>query len=281
MDVSILLNSVTPKRPALSMRAHFRFHFLVCLLLCSVVYGCYVETPSGSPEAVSRQLVELLIDPDPDVRRIAAEALGKVGHMSSNSSLILALNDQHARVREAAAVALGRLGNGESGTALTAHLTDPDESVRMASALALGEIEFSADREAQVLPVLRHPQGSARTAATRALLSLDTVSLSTDLINALRDPDVRVRQGAAAALGETGNPGGVPHLRSLLRTDGAASVRAEAAFRLGKIGENLVLAELSRAAEADPDARVRRWARWAVQQIRLSHESGSERQPGQ
>lgn len=263
------------------MRAYCRLHFLFCLLLCSVVYGCYVDTPSGTPEVVSRQLVELLVDSDPDVRLTAAEALGKVGHKSSNSSLILALNDQDPRVREAAALALGRLGDGESGTALTAHLADTAESVRMASALALGEIEFALDREAQILAVLRHRQESARIAATWALLSLDSVSLTGDLITALRDPDARVRQGAAAALGETGNAGGVSHLLALLRTDGAPSVRAEAAFRLGKIGNNGILAELSRAVESDPDARVRGWARWAVQQVTPSHEFDSERQPSQ
>ena len=263
------------------MRSYFRLQFFFWLLLCSVVYGCYVDTPSGAPETVSRRLVELLADPDSDVRRTAAEALGKVGHKSSNASLIVALNDPDARVREAAALALGRLGDGKSGMALAGHLADFAEPVRMASALALGEIEFSADREAQTLAVLRHPQGSARIAATRALLSLDTVSLSADLIKALRDPDAGVRQGVAAVLGESGNPGAVSHLRSLLRTDGAASVRAEAAFRLGKIGDNGVLAELSRAAEADPDMMVRGWARWAVQQITLSREFGSERQPSQ
>ncbi|MCS6289844.1 MAG: HEAT repeat domain-containing protein [Nitrospira sp.] len=263
------------------MGSYFRLQFLFWLLLCSVVYGCYVDAPSGEPETVSRRLVELLADPDPDVRRTAAEALGKIGHKSSNSGLTVALDDPDAQVREAAALALGRLGDGKSGMALAGHLADSAEPVRMASAQALGEIEFSADREAQTLAVLRHPQGSARIAATRALLSLDAVSLSTDLINALRDPDARVRQGVAAALGETGNPGAVSYLRSLLETDMVASVRAEAAFRLGKIGDNGVLAELSRAAEADPDMRVRGWARWAVQQITLSHEFGSERQPSQ
>ena len=74
------------------MRSYFRLQFFFWLLLCSVVYGCYVDTPSGAPETVSRRLVELLADPDSDVRRTAAEALGKVGHKSSNASLIVALN---------------------------------------------------------------------------------------------------------------------------------------------------------------------------------------------
>ncbi len=223
--------------------------------------------------------MELLADPDSDVRRTAAEALGKVGHKSSNASLIVALDDPDGHVREAAAFALGRLGDGKSGMALAGHLADSAEPVQMASALALGEIEFSAKSETLILGGLRHPQSSARLAATRALLSLDTVSLSAELIKALRDPDARVRQGVAAVLGETGNPGAVSHLRSLLGTDGAANVRVEAAFRLGKLGDNSVLAELSRAAEADPDMRVRGWAQWARQQITLSHEFGSGRQP--
>ncbi len=272
---------MTHMRRAPAMASHFRLHLLFWLFLCSLITGCYVDTSPGAPDMVSRRLVELFADPDPDVRRTAAEALGKVGHRSANSSLIVALNDQDARVRAAAALSLGRLGDGESGMVLAGHLADSAEPVRAASALALGEIELSAAREAQILEALHHPQSSARIAASRALLSLDIVSLSLDLVGALRDPDANVRQGVAAVLGETGDAGGVPHLLSVLRTDVAAGVRAEAAFRLGKIGNNGVLAELSTVAAADPDVGVRGWARWAVLQITPSREFGSEKPPDQ
>ncbi len=254
-------------------------HVLLSVFLSAALTACYSDTPPGDPEMVAQRLVALLADPDPDVRRTAAEALGKVGHRSASAGLIVSLNDRDASVRAAAALSLGRVGDGESGAALAERLADSDEAVRAASAMALGAIEISAVRESQILKVLHHPQGSARIAATRALLNLDTVSLSADLVGALHDSDAQVRQGVVAVLGEAGDGGAVPHLLLLLRTDASAGVRAEAAFRLGKIGTSDVLADLSKAAMADLDVGVRGWARWAIQQIRLSREFGSRKPP--
>ncbi len=78
-------------------------------------------------------------------------------------------------------------------------------------------------------------------------------------------------------LGETGDARVIPHLLSLLRKDAVAGVRSEAAFRLGKVGDESGLADLAAVAEADSDLVVRGWARWAMQQIKQSHESGSGR----
>lgn len=256
-----------------------QLHVLLSVLLSAVLTGCYIDTPPGDPEMVAQRLVYLLTDSDPNVRRTAAEALGKVGHRSASAGLIFSLNDRDASVRAAAALSLGRLGDGESGPALVERLTDSDETVRAASAVALGAIELSTARESQILKVLHHPQDFARIAATRALLNLDTVSLSADLVDALHDSDTQVRQGVVAVLGETGDGGAVPHLRSLLRTDASAGVRAEAAFRLGKIGTSDVLTDLSTIAVVDLDVGVRGWAGWAIQQIRLSHEFGSGQPP--
>ncbi|MCS6319076.1 MAG: HEAT repeat domain-containing protein [Nitrospira sp.] len=249
------------------------------MFLSAALTACYSDTPPEDPEMVAQRLVALLADSDPDVRRTAAEALGKVGHRSASAGLIVSLNDRDASVRAAAALSLGRVGDGESGSALAERLADSDEAVRAASAMALGAIEISAVRESQILKVLHHPQDSARIAATRALLTLDTVSLSADLVGALHDSDAQVRQGVVAVLGETGDGGAVPHLLLLLRTDASAGVRAEAAFRLGKIGTSDVLADLSKAAMADLDVGVREWAGWAIQQIRLSREFGSRKPP--
>ncbi|MFM8541431.1 MAG: HEAT repeat domain-containing protein, partial [Nitrospira sp.] len=49
--------------------------------------------------------------------------------------------------------------------------------------------------------------------------------------------------------------------------DSDAGVRGEAAYRLGKFGDQTVVAALHTAALSDPDPVVRRWASWALDQI--------------
>ena len=259
----------------------FPLPFVLTLLLCSLMSGCYVDAPPAAPDVVSMQLRELLDDPDSEVRRTAAEALGKIGHHSANPGLISALNDKDVRVRAAAALSLGRLGDAGSGEALVGRLADSSEIVRAASALALGEIEVSAAREAQITEALHHAEPSVRIAASRALLGLDTVSFSGNLVAALRDSNANVRQGVAAVLGETGDARAVPYLLVLLGRDVAARVRSEAAFRLGKVGDSSVLADLSSVAVTDSDMTVRGWARWATRQITPSREFGSGTRPSQ
>ena len=186
-----------------------------------------------------------------------------------------ALHDREARVRAAAVLSLGRLGDVESALVIVESLSDPAEIVRMAAALALGEVEPAPVSEALILKQLRHPDATVRLAATQALLGLERISFSGELVAALRDTNAKIRQGAAAALGETGDVRAVPDLLAVLQRDAIAGVRAEAAFRLGKIGEDRVTNVLARVSEADSDAMVRGWARWAFHQFKQSHESGS------
>lgn len=254
--------------------AGFYLALLVPLMLVSTLSGCYVDVPPADPESVSRRLSELLADPEPEVRRTAAEALGKIGHQSANSPLIGALADRDPRVRAAAALALGRVNDQMSGAALVEHLSDPSDAVQRASAMALGEMGVSAAHVGQILQALRNPDVSTRVAASQTLLSLDTVSFSTDLVAALTDSDAQVRQGVAAVLGETGDMRSLPSLVGLLKNDADAGVRAEAAFRLGKVGDAGVLGALSAVGEKDPNPRVREWAHWATRQIRTLPDSG-------
>lgn len=254
-------------------------HFLFWFLMLSMLAGCYTEAPPAGPDVVSVRLHELLADPDPDMRRTAAEALGKIGLPSSMAGLIVALHDREAPVRAAAALSLGRIGESESAVALIRALSDPTEMVRMAAAVALGEIEPTPMSEALILARLRQGNDTERLAAAQALLGLNTVSFSNELERILQDTNPTVRQMAAALSGESGDEKAVPHLMSLLQRDPAAGVRTEAAFRLGKIGDGSVMSNLARIAETDPDAQVRGWARWASQQIKQSPGSGSETRP--
>jgi HEAT repeat protein len=84
-------------------------------------------------------LISLLDDRDTLVRRNAAEALGKIGDLTSKPFLLGKLEDPEPSVREAAARSLGWLSGLDSETRfkLTMLLKDHDTSVRRAASQAL------------------------------------------------------------------------------------------------------------------------------------------------
>jgi HEAT repeat protein len=229
-----------------------------------MVSGCYVDTPATAPEAVSARLATLLRDQNADVRRTAAEALGKIAAQTAGAALIGAVQDKDAGVRAAAAFALGRIGYQEAAPALITLLGDPMPLVREASALALGELDTNKSTEQAVFRVLDSGNGVTRLAATRALLGLSQIHYSPGFAPLLRDGDAAVRQGAVALLGETGDPRAIPHLVERMERDPNSDVRAEAAYRLGKIGGSQVRPLLQRVAERDDSLIVRRWAVWGL-----------------
>jgi HEAT repeat protein len=66
----------------------------------------------GTTVTETSAFIAALKDPDRDVRRSAAEALGNVGPPAPEalSALVAALHDQNADVRQSAAEALGKVG---------------------------------------------------------------------------------------------------------------------------------------------------------------------------
>ena len=73
-----------------------------------------------------RPLVDVLRDPDRNLRRAAAEGLGQIGEPQAVPPLLVALEDEHWSVRCAAAAALGRLGSPKAVAALVARIDDAD-----------------------------------------------------------------------------------------------------------------------------------------------------------
>lgn len=240
--------------------------------------GCYPDNPPAAPETVSDFLVGLLHDQDPEVRRTAAEAIGKIGSPSHPPELIHALSDPDDHVREAAAIALGRLeARPDAARQLAQALSDPSDAVRRAAARSLGEQEPSATPPDLLLRLLKHRDPAKRRAAAQAMLNLEVPADMQQLSAAVMDPDADVRQGIIAALAESGVPEAVPILRQRLRHDPVPGVRAEAAYRLGKIGTVDLVAELKEVALADSDPGVQRWALWASGQLMPPPDSDSGR----
>ena len=240
-----------------------------------ILSGCYLDTPPVTPDAVSELLVDLLGDQSPEVRRTAAEALGKIGGSSRTRHLAATLSDPDARVREAGAIALGRLGiEGDGVRLLLQALVDAEIRVRQAAARSLGELDEGPSESEQLLELLEDPNTGTRRAAIQALLQTEVPGSFPQLSLAVHDPDAEVRQGAVAALGEWWGARSIPALRERLLRDAVPGVRAEAAYRLGKVGNEELVKDLDRVAAMDPDSTVRRWALWARDQLKRSPGSG-------
>jgi HEAT repeat protein len=89
-------------------------------------------------EAAVRTLLELIVDPDPEVRGLATSALGSLLDEDSEEirrALVARLDDAHTGTREEAIFALALRGDARVDEALAAALSDPEsgEIVRMAA----------------------------------------------------------------------------------------------------------------------------------------------------
>ncbi len=237
---------------------------------CSVVLsvlcltGCVQDSPASSRERTVSLLLELLHDERPEMRRTAAESLGKIGDQRAADSILPLIHDPASVVREASVLAMGRLKpTATEGLValLTQGLEDPVESVRQAAVVAIGEIEPGPRLLEPVVGLLRSSDATIRRAAVLALLQVDSSQSVPALVAAGRDSDAEVRQGIVALVGEWGGTAVSPWLRERLAHDPSPGVRAEAAYRLGMLSDPDSRAALSTTVAKDPDSGVRRWAK--------------------
>jgi HEAT repeat protein len=237
-----------------------------CAVVVSVLClaGCVQDSPPSSRERAVSLLLEMLRDEGPEMRRTAAECLGKIGDPRATDSILPLIHDPTAVVREASVLAMGRLKpTATDGVValLTQALEDPVESVRQAAVVAIGEIEPGSRLLGPVLGLLRSSDVTIRRAAVRALLQVDSSQSVSALVEAGRDSDAEVRQGIVAAVGEWGGAAVSPWLRERLAQDPSPGVRAEAAYRLGMLSDPDTRAVLNTTGVKDPDSGVRRWAK--------------------
>ncbi|MGE3809073.1 MAG: HEAT repeat domain-containing protein [Gemmataceae bacterium] len=178
------------------------------------------------------------------VRRIAAEALGKLGKSARPAAggLIEAAQDPDARVRVQAARALGQI-DPPVAAALPVLLKlaqhDVDVTTRAAALTALGAL---GDQAAPAIPVLiaclgqpATPEADTGEAARHSLERLGSAAVPA-LLAACASEQPRTRSGAArtlGAMGEIARPG-LPALEKL-RGDAEPIVRVHAAAALWKL----------------------------------------------
>lgn len=235
---------------------------MVLSVLC--LTSCAQDSPPSSKERTVSLLLELLRDETPEMRRIAAESLGKIGDPRTGDSILPLIHHPAATVRAVSLLALGRVKPPATEgvvALLTRGLEDPDESVRQAAVVAIGEIEPSSRLLEPVVGLLRSSDATIREAAVMALLQVDSSQWVTALVAAGHDSDAEVRQGIVAAVGEWGGSSASPWLRERLAEDPSPAVRAEAAYRLGMLSDPEARAALNATLAKDTDSGVRRWAK--------------------
>jgi HEAT repeat protein len=235
--------------------------------------GCLQEAPAPSVERSIAVLMALLRDETPELRRTAAESLGKIGDRSAASALLPLLTDPTPSVRAAAAQALGRMADSRDDAVITAliqRLEDSSDRVKQVAALAIGEIEASASQLGPVADLLRAPDVEVRRAAVRALLLVETRPFTEALLPLLNDQDVEVRQGAVAALSLSGDQRAAAAVARRLAEDPSPAVRTEAAYHLGHLSGPAIRARLHAVLGKESDAGVRRWIEADVRGLRVN-----------
>ena len=115
--------------------------------------------PVDTPLASSREqpdLIVLLTDPEPQLRRRAALAIGRVGLHEGIEPLLAALGDLEVEVRQISAFALGLVGLPLASNRLVEALNDPEPAVQGRAAEALGRIRAVESASAIRAMVARH-----------------------------------------------------------------------------------------------------------------------------
>jgi HEAT repeat protein len=218
---------------------------------------------TGAPRAAV-ELVGLVNAKDETLRLAAIDALGGLGASADPSAtasvddaLVPLLADPDPAVRLHAAVALGASGGNKARRTLLAKLDGGEELDRFVLFSALGGIldrlpdEAAARRVFSELGVAAGPERDAVIGAAGRARVPGVVSA---LTNVAKSTDVDDRRAAASAL--TAHVGSAPAiaLARTLTTDSDPTVRADATFALGSIGDVgliPVLVGLARSGDAD------------------------------
>jgi len=243
------------------------------------------QTRMSRDSVVVQALIGRLRDEVAEVRRAAANALGKLEDPRAVPALIAALGDRESEVRSAAAEALSNFHDPRAINGLSALLTDSDRDVRKHALEALSEYESGVptdgilrllqdpdeelrhaaahavgkwkDRRAgpALATLVRDPSAQVRASAIESLARLHDATHASAILGALTDPDAEVRQQALDALEELRSPIPEPTLINLLR-DRNAEVRSKAADLAGERSVIGAIPSLRRLLE-DPDEDVR------------------------
>ena len=218
------------------------------------------------PAAVS-QLISLLSDPDPSLRREGARGLGVVNRPDVRKALQKSVRREgDVEVKAQAALSLKEMDvpgpARELERDLIARLNRSSENQRaetqraaLIRALALLDSQKSIPL---LRKILRNPdeETSVRLEAASALSILEDRSLFGRLLTMLRSSRTSDRQVAIAGLGLLGDRRAVPFIMGKT-SDPSVEIRRATAIALGRLGDPRAIPPLRRFLTSDGDPQVR------------------------
>ncbi|MEL6524196.1 MAG: HEAT repeat domain-containing protein [Chloroflexota bacterium] len=212
-------------------------------------------------------LTELLSSDNASVRGNAAYALGELGQAESIPQLIAQLEDTSAEVRAKTAWALGNLSEATDDTSMVENLIallDDYAEIQNESAHVF-VCQYAAESLAQIGTHDAQTAIDAWRPTAREKLLPRRIA---DLIRALQHHDLETRQRAIAGLQEIGQPA-VQALITALREHDNVRVRQGAAQALGELGASDASGALALAL-ADPDIGV--WSQAVAALAKIGNE---------
>jgi hypothetical protein len=168
----------------------------------------------GYAEVALRVRDVLQKDADPFRRAAAANALGEFLDPAATPLFLAAISDGDPGVRVAVLAGIKRLNDPGAAPAVSTGLGDADINVRKMAIEASIHLSGFTD-VAKVATLLSDPEATVRSHAADAI-GVFKVKGSADALGALAktDTDEAVRIAAVNALGELGDPKGVPYVSS-------------------------------------------------------------------
>jgi len=210
--------------------------------------------------SIGKPAVDLLIvalnDKNADIRKNAAEALGEIKDTRAINPLIASLGDEDTNVRKNAAEALGKIGDIRAIEPLVASLYDKKSTVKSSAEKALKKI-FDNMKDShnveQLFSLLEHKEAFVRRLAITTIKGSKDSRTVEHLILALKDDDPVIRDSAAEALREIGEPAVKP-LINVLKDEGDMNARIKATMILGDIKDNRAIEPLIDALKYKSEA---------------------------
>ncbi|HVJ18003.1 MAG TPA: HEAT repeat domain-containing protein [Polyangiaceae bacterium] len=211
------------------------------------------------------RIVACLDDPDGNVRALAAEALGRTGHVAALKRLFELLGDPNARVVQAAAAAIQALGSDDTERLTLEAARSPDPRVKREALRLIRNFGFNA-----ALPIVLECAADAdprlREAAIMALPLLDHPRALAELEQQSQNPDPKTRATVMRALGQTSGGDAVEKIVLEAVNDTDPWVRYYATQAVGRLNLSAAGALLEQLF-ADPAGQVRVAAVEALAQL--------------
>lgn len=199
----------------------------------------------GQREVFERAL-EVLSDPDPDKRTLAADLLAQFGDAESDIRRecfpplrLLLTSERHPRVLDSAAIAFLHNKDPQAIPHLLALRSHAWPMVRLAVTRALAHQDERADVVTGLLDLCRDSSPDVRDWATfglGTLMEADTPEIREALLERAEDSDFETRGEALLGLAKRGAPGALGLVIDALEAEVVGALAIEAAWELGSAG---------------------------------------------